>query len=83
MVMDADPDATNFSHATFRADQKNRNVFIDKKNDLAILPLGPKGGDLGVLVTTPDRIPGGLSVLNKRSPKTHGITNQYFERLTC
>ena len=70
-VMDADPNATNFSHATFRADRKNRNVFIDRKNDLAVLPLGPKGGDQGVLVTTPDRIPDDLSVLNKRSPKNY------------
>jgi len=56
-VMDADPDATNFSHATFRTDRKNRNVFVDRENDLAVLPLGPKGGDQGVLVTTPDRLP--------------------------
>jgi len=56
-VIDADPDSANFSHATFRADRKNRNVFIDRKNDLAVLPLGPKGGDQGVLVTTPDSIP--------------------------
>ncbi len=60
-VMDADPDSPNFSHATYRSDRKNRNIFIDRENDLAILPLGPKGDDQGVLVTTPDRIPGDLS----------------------
>ena len=54
-VMDADADSPNFSHATFRADRKNRNAFIDRRNELAVLPLGPKGGDQGVLVTIPNK----------------------------
>ena len=59
-VMDADPDSPNFSHATYRADRKDRNIFIDRENNLAILPLRSKGDAQGVLVTTPDRIPAGI-----------------------
>jgi hypothetical protein len=52
-VMDADPDSQYFSHATFRLDQNNRNAFIDKKNNLAIIPLWPEKENQGVLITTP------------------------------
>ena len=55
-VMDADPDSPNFSHATYRSDRKDRNIFIDKENHLAILPLRSKGDAEGVLVTTPDKL---------------------------
>ncbi len=65
-VMDADPDSPNFSHATYRADRKERNIFVDRESNLAILPLRSEGDDQGVLVTTPDRIPANLSVLENR-----------------
>ena len=65
-VMDADPDSPNFSHATYRADRKGRNIFIDRESNLAVLPLRSEGDDQGVLITTPDRIPGDLSVLENR-----------------
>lgn len=54
-IMDADPDSPNFSHATFRLDRKNRNVFIDKNNNIAIIPLWSRGENQGVLVTTPEK----------------------------
>ena len=54
-VMDADPDSPYFSHATFRLDRSNRNAFIDKKSNLAIIPLWPDKGTLGVLITTPEK----------------------------
>jgi hypothetical protein len=54
-VMDADPDSPYFSHATFRLDRKNRNAFIDKEGNVAILPLWSEKGNLGVLVTTPQK----------------------------
>jgi hypothetical protein len=54
-VMDADPDSPNFSHATFRPDRRDRNVFIDEGNNVAILALRIKGQSLEVLVTTPEK----------------------------
>jgi len=54
-VMDADPDSPYFSHATFRLDQSNRNAFIDKENNVAIIPLWPDKGTQGVLITTPEK----------------------------
>jgi M6 family metalloprotease-like protein len=51
-IMDADPNFPNLSRATFRLDQNNRNLFVDKENNLAIIPLWPQGENLGVLVTT-------------------------------
>ena len=52
-VMDADPDSPHFSHATFRLDKDKRNSFIDKKNNVAIIPLWSEKGKKGVLITTP------------------------------
>jgi len=54
-VMDSDPDSPHFSHATFRLDRKNRNVFLDNKNNVAIIPLWPDNGRQGVLITTPEK----------------------------
>jgi hypothetical protein len=45
----------NFDHATYKLEESNRNVFIDKQNNISILPLWREKEDLGVLVTTPDR----------------------------
>jgi len=54
-VMDADPDSPYFSHATFKLDRNNRNAFIDKKNNVAIIPLWSDKGTQGVLITTPEK----------------------------
>jgi hypothetical protein len=54
-VMDADPDSPYFSHATFKLGGNNRNAFIDKKNNVAIIPLWSEKGNRGVLVTTPEK----------------------------
>lgn len=54
-VMDADPDSPYFSHATFRLDRNNRNAFIDKKNNVAIIPLWSDKGTQAVLITTPEK----------------------------
>jgi len=54
-VMDADPSSPGFKHATYRPDQRNRNVFIDKENNVAILTLRMEGGKLEVLVTTTEK----------------------------
>jgi hypothetical protein len=51
--MDADPNSPNFSHATFRLDQGSRNLFVDKQNGVAIIPLWSQGENTGVLVTIP------------------------------
>jgi hypothetical protein len=54
-VMDADPDSPHFSHATFKLGGSHRNVFIDKKSNVAVLPLWSEEGNHGVLVTTPEK----------------------------
>ena len=51
-VMDADPNSPNLSRAAFRLDQENRNLFVDKENNVAVIPLWALGENQGVLVTT-------------------------------
>jgi hypothetical protein len=51
-VMNADPSAHNFSKATYKLAAQGRNLFIDKKNRIAVIPLWREGESLGVLVTT-------------------------------
>jgi hypothetical protein len=77
-VMDADPDSPHFSHATFRLDKDKRNSFIDKKNNVAIIPLWSEKGKKGVLITTPVKYPDALKAalmiqeLIKRFPEPRG-----------
>ena len=54
-IMDADPDSSDFSHATFRIDRNNRNIFTDKESNVAIIPLWSEGGNQGVLVTATEK----------------------------
>jgi hypothetical protein len=51
-IMDADPGSANLSHATFRIDQPGRELFVDRQNNVAIVPIWSQGETLGVLVTT-------------------------------
>lgn len=51
-VMDADPGSPNLSRATYKLNQVNRNRFLDKKNNLAVIPLWSQGEAIGVLVTS-------------------------------
>ncbi len=77
-VMDADPDSPSFSHATFRLDRNNRNVFIDEKSNVAIIPLWSDRGNQGVLITTPEKSSDALEAalmiqkLFKRFPEPRG-----------
>jgi hypothetical protein len=59
-VMNADPSSPGFSRATFRLDRENRNLFVDRANSVAVIPLWPEEGNLGVLVTTPEHAEGSL-----------------------
>ncbi len=52
VIMDADPRSPGFSHATFRSDREGRDIFEDRENRLAVIPLWLSGEDQGVLVTT-------------------------------
>jgi M6 family metalloprotease-like protein len=47
--------ARNFSDATYKLEMKNRNIFIDKKNNTAVIPLWKDKDNLGVLITRPDQ----------------------------
>ncbi|MDI6755880.1 MAG: hypothetical protein QME78_15975 [Thermodesulfobacteriota bacterium] len=51
-VRNADPDSSNFSHATFKLDYPNRNLFVDEENNIAVIPLWSEEEKQGVLVTT-------------------------------
>jgi hypothetical protein len=44
-----------FDQATYKLEAGNRNVFMDKRNNIAIIPLWKENEKLGVLVTTPNR----------------------------
>lgn len=54
-IMDATPGAENLSHSTYRSDKAGRNLFVDKQNRIAVIPLWSQGDSLGVLVTTPEK----------------------------
>jgi hypothetical protein len=54
-VMNADPSARNFSKATYKLAAQGRNLFVDKKHHIAVIPLWKEGGNLGVLVTTVEK----------------------------
>jgi hypothetical protein len=45
----------SFDQATYKLEASNRNVFVDKQNNISIIPLWKEKENLGVLVTTPDR----------------------------
>jgi len=53
--MDASPEALNFSEATFKLDRDNRNMFVDRDNNIAAIPFWKEGEKLGVLVTNTER----------------------------
>jgi hypothetical protein len=59
-AMKANPKAHHFSQATYRLDQGHRNLYLDRQNNIAILPLWKEGEHLGVLVTTPEKAPEAL-----------------------
>jgi hypothetical protein len=54
-IMDADPKSPRFSRATFRLDRPNRNLFLDKEANVAVIPLWTEGESQGVLITTPNQ----------------------------
>ena len=54
-IMDADPSAPYFQHATYRQDRKNRKAFVDKTHGVAVVALGSERKKLSILVTTPEK----------------------------
>ncbi len=44
----------NFTEATYKLEESKRNVFFDKRNNIAIIPLWRQNGNVGVLITIPD-----------------------------
>jgi len=77
-IMDADPKSPRFSRATFRLDRPNRNLFLDKEANIAVIPLWSEGERLGVLITTParseDALKAALAIQNlkARHPEPRG-----------
>ena len=60
-VMDASQRSPHFSKATFRLDQNNRNIYVDKKANVAVIPLWQEGEKTGVLVVTTEKSEEALS----------------------
>lgn len=44
----------NFSEASYKLELSNRNIFVDKRNNVAVIPLWKQKENLGVVITTPD-----------------------------
>jgi len=53
-LMDANPSSSHFSKAAYKLSEQNGNIFKDKKNGFAVIPLWKEGEKTGVLVTTID-----------------------------
>jgi hypothetical protein len=53
-IVNADPKAPHFSHSTFKLGESDRNRYIDKRNNVSIIPLWKEMDELGVLITTPN-----------------------------
>lgn len=51
-VMNANAAVPYFSQATFRLDRRKGNIFVDKKNDVAVIPLWSDGENQNLLITT-------------------------------
>jgi hypothetical protein len=54
-VMDADPSSKYFTHATYRLDRSNRKLFLDRANNVGVIPLWPGKDKQGVLVTSAEK----------------------------
>jgi hypothetical protein len=54
-IMNADAKGPGFTRATFRLDRDGRTFFMDKANDVAVIPLWEESGNLGVLVVSPEK----------------------------
>ena len=85
-IMNADKDSPHFSRATFRLDRSNRNIFIDKGANVAIVPLWVEGENQGVLITSPEKSDDALKAalmiqkLKNRYPEPRGKEeNQLIE----
>jgi M6 family metalloprotease-like protein len=78
--------ARNFQNATYKLEVDNRNIFIDKKNNIAVIPLWKNKDNLGVLVTTPDhsadalKAATALQTLMERSPGSSGSKKEKIIR---
>lgn len=72
-VIKANPKAHHFSQPAFRLNENNRNIFVDRGNKLAVLPLWMEGDHLGVVVTTPERGPEALNAASL----IQGLLNRY------
>jgi M6 family metalloprotease-like protein len=64
-VMNASPGAPRFTQAAYRLDGAGRNLFLDKKNNLAVIPLWAEGDKLGVLVTSAEKGPRALDAASR------------------
>ena len=64
-VMNASPGTPRFKQAAYRLDEAGRNLFLDRKNNLAVIPLWADGGKLGVLATSAEKGPRALDAASR------------------
>ena len=72
-AMDANPAAPNFSQATFRLDRADRTRFLDRENDIAVIPLWAENERLDVLVTDRNKSDAAL----KAALEIQGLLQKY------
>ena len=74
-IMSPDPGDTRFQRPAYRLEEGRKNLFEDRKDNVAVIPLWTEGDRTGVLVTTPDKSREALDAAMKikrsmtRSPK--------------
>jgi M6 family metalloprotease-like protein len=72
----------SFNEATYKPGVMNRSLFLDKKNNIAVIPIWRQEERLGVLVTTPDKseaaIKAGLAIqaLIEQNPETPNLEKE-------
>lgn len=54
-IMNASPSTPQFAKATWRIDAPGRDAYVDDSNRLAVISLWQEEGNLGVLVTVPEK----------------------------
>lgn len=75
-----------FGQATFKLEASNRNIFVDKQNNISIIPLWKEKENLGVLVTPPDRSKAAISAalaIQKLIDQASGKENVIHEAIAA
>lgn len=75
-IMSADPGDPRFQRPAYRLEEGGKNLFEDRKNNVAVIPLWGEGDRLGVLVTTPEKSREALGAALKIHKARDGVSGQ-------